>query len=104
MSEKSEAAAMLGRLGGKARARKHSTVMLAEWAALGGEARAAKHTKAELRAFARNAGRKRKLSERQWRRLFRMLRRGKTQSECSVRFGISTRTISRRLARDREGD
>lgn len=109
MSEKSRAAAMLGRLGGKARAAKHSTVMLAEWAATGGLARAAKYTPEQLRTFAENAGRRPwKITPKVRERILAMLKQEREHAEIAKRFGVSVRSVGRlkadALARNREGD
>jgi len=69
----------------------------------GGKARAALHSKRELREFAKNAGRKPKLTGKEWKRLFAKLDAGRTQHECAREFGISTRTIGRGVARRKAG-
>jgi DNA invertase Pin-like site-specific DNA recombinase len=70
-----------------------------EMGRMGGKARAAKYSKRQLRAWAKLAGRKPKLNEEEWVRLFAMLKAGKTQEECACEFGISTRTIGRAVAK-----
>jgi hypothetical protein len=70
-----------------------------EMASMGGRARAEKYSKRQLREWAKLAGRKPKLTEKQWAQAFRMLQAGKTQGECAREFGISTRTIGRAVAR-----
>lgn len=72
-------------------------------ASMGGVARARKYSKRQLREWAKLAGRKPKLSEKEWTCLFAMLSAGKTQEECARKFGISTRTIGRAVARQRSG-
>jgi DNA-binding NarL/FixJ family response regulator len=72
-----------------------------EMASMGGRARAEKYSKRQLKAWAKLAGRKPKLSEREWTRLFLMLKAGKTQGECAREFNISTRTIGRAVAKRR---
>jgi DNA invertase Pin-like site-specific DNA recombinase len=74
-----------------------------QMASMGGLARAEKYGKRQLREWAKLAGRKPKLTGKEWKRLFRMLRAGKTQSECAGEFGISTRTIGRAVARRKAG-
>jgi hypothetical protein len=76
---------------------KHWTA--SEMGRMGGRARAEKYSKRQLKAWAKLAGRKPKLTGRDWARLFAMLDAGKTQAECAREFGISTRTIGRALAK-----
>jgi hypothetical protein len=54
---KNKHAAALGRLGGKARAKKTTPEQRKKWAALGGKARAARHSKEELKNWASMGGR-----------------------------------------------
>jgi hypothetical protein len=68
----------------------------------GGRARAEKYSKRQLKAWAKLAGRKSKLTEKEWARLFAVLEAGKTQAECAREFGISTRTVGRMVASRRE--
>jgi DNA invertase Pin-like site-specific DNA recombinase len=75
---------------------------VAEMARMGGIARAEAHSKAEVRAWSKLGGRKPKLSEKQWARLFRWCDEGKTQEQCAREFGISTRTVGRYLRQLRE--
>ena len=72
-----------------------------EMASMGGVARARKYSKRQLREWAKLAGRKAKLSDKEWERLFRALKAGKTQAECARKFGVSTRTIGRAVAKQR---
>jgi hypothetical protein len=74
-----------------------------EMASMGGLARARKYSKRQLRQWAKLAGRKPKLTGKEWTRLFAMLSAGKTQLECAHEFGISTRTIGRAVAKRRAG-
>ena len=76
---------------------------VAEMARMGGRARAVKYTREQLRQFARNAGRPVKLDGRARRRLKQLLATGKTQVECAVELGVSTRTVGRAVARMRAG-
>jgi DNA invertase Pin-like site-specific DNA recombinase len=72
-----------------------------EMASMGGRARSEKYSKRQIRAWAKLGGRKPKLTEKEWGRLFAMLKAGKTQTECAREFGISTRTIGRAVAKGR---
>lgn len=72
-----------------------------EMASMGGQTRAQKYSKRQLKAWAKLGGRKPKLSEKEWARVFTMLKAGKTQQECAREFGISTRTIGRAVAKGR---
>jgi len=70
-------------------------------ASMGGRDRSEMYSKRQLKAWAKLGGRKPKLSEKEWARLFAMLKAGKTQTECAREFGISTRTIGRAVAKKR---
>jgi hypothetical protein len=72
-----------------------------EMARMGGRARAEKHTHEELREFAKDAGRPMKLDRKARRKLEQMLAACMTQAECAAELGVSTRTISRAVARMR---
>jgi DNA invertase Pin-like site-specific DNA recombinase len=74
-----------------------------EMASMGGRARCEKYGKRQLKAWAKLGGRKPKLADREWARLFAMLKEGKTQAECAREFRISTRTIGRAVARRKAG-
>ena len=76
---------------------------VAEMASMGGRARAAKYSSKQLRQFAKNAGRPVKLDGRARRRLKQLLATGKSQAECAVELGVSTRTVGRAVARMRAG-
>jgi hypothetical protein len=64
MKRKNPHAVALGRLGGKARARKTRPGQRQEWARLGGVSRAKRHVKAELSKWARLGGRPKKSEKR----------------------------------------
>lgn len=72
-----------------------------EMASMGGRARAEKYSKRQLKAWAKLAGRKPKLTDKDWAQLFAMLKAGRTQEECAREFGICTRTIGRAVAKGR---
>jgi predicted DNA-binding protein (UPF0251 family) len=67
----------------------------------GGRARSKKYSKRQSEASGKTVGRKPKLSELEWARMFYMLRAGKTQVDCAREFNISTRTIGRALLKAR---
>lgn len=60
MAKKNPHAMALGKLGGKARAKKTTPEQRKKWAAKGGKARAERHTKAEFTEWAKRGGRPRK--------------------------------------------
>lgn len=74
-----------------------------EVASMGGRARAAKYTREQLRHFAKGAGRPPKLNGRARRRLRQLLAAARSQAECALEVGVSTRTIGRAVARMRAG-
>ncbi len=103
MNEKSEAAALLGSLGGKARAARHDSATLSKISAKGGKARAAKYTTDELRMFAKNAGRK------PWKTtpdvrlgILARLAAGAKHKDIADEFKVSERAIGRLLARENQ--
>ncbi len=103
MNEKSKAAALLGRLGGKARAARHDPETLSEIAAKGGKARAAKYTTEELRMFAKNAGRKPwKITPAVRRRILARTAAGAKHEEVAKQFDVSLRAIGRLVAREKQ--
>ena len=74
-----------------------------EMAAMGGRARSEKYSKHQIKAWAKLGGRKPKLTEKEWARLFAALKAGRTQGECAREFGISMRTIGRAVALRKPG-
>ena len=76
---------------------------VAEMASMGGRARSAKYTREQLREFAKGAGRPVKLDGRARRQLRRLLAAGRSQAECAVELGVSTRTIGRAVAKMEAG-
>src|SRR6266700_4668921 len=76
---------------------------VAEMASMGGRARAAKYTHEEISEFAKDAGRPVKLDGRARRRLKQLLAAGRSQAECALELGVSTRTIGRAVAEMRAG-
>ena len=72
-----------------------------ELASMGGKARSEKYGRRQLRAWAKLGGRKPKLSEKRWARVFAMLKAGKTQEQCAREFGISMRTVGRAVAKQK---
>ena len=74
---------------------------VAEMASMGGRARAAKYSHQEISEFARDAGRPAKLDGTARRRLKQLLAAGRSQAECAVELGVSTRTVGRAVARMR---
>ena len=76
---------------------------VAEMASMGGRARAAKYSHEEISKFAKDAGRPVKLDNRARRRLKQLLAAGRSQAECALELGVSTRTIGRAVARMRAG-
>lgn len=71
---------------------------VSEMAPMGGRARSKMSSKRQIKGSGKRGGRRPKLNERDWARLFYMLRAGKTQVECARQFKITTRTIGRALA------
>src|SRR5437773_12181323 len=76
---------------------------VAEMASMGGRARAAKYSHEEISEFAKDAGRPAKLDGRARRRLKQLLAAGRSQAECAVELGVSTRTLGRAVAKMRAG-
>ena len=74
---------------------------LTEMARMGGRARAERHSKAEIRRWGKQGGRPARLEPRALSRLARMLAQGKSQAECAAEVGVSTRTVGRAVARMR---
>lgn len=74
-------------------------VTASEIGKLGGAARAARHSKRELSAWAKLGGRTAKLDRQAHLQIETMLRHGKSQSDCAEALGVSTRTIGRAVAR-----
>jgi hypothetical protein len=72
-----------------------------EMASMAARARPKKYSQRQRQAWGKMGGRPPKLSERDWARLFYMLRAGKTQGECAQEFKITTRTIGRALVKAR---
>jgi hypothetical protein len=72
-----------------------------EMASMGGRARAAKYSHEEISEFAKDAGRPAKLDGRARRRLRQLLATGRSQAQCALELGVSTRTIGRAVARMR---
>jgi len=68
-----------------------------EMARMGGIARAKAHSKAQIREWGELGGRPATLDEAARAKLRRLLRSGKTQSECARLLGVSSRTIGRIL-------
>jgi hypothetical protein len=75
-----------------------------EMARIGGRARAERHSKAEIRRWGKQGGRPARLGARALSRLARMLAQGKSQAECARVFGVSVRTIGRAVARTRSDE
>ena len=76
---------------------------IAEMARLGGRARAERHSKAEIRRWGRQGGRPSKLDRKALARLARLLAAGKSQGECAAELGVSIRTVARAVATMRAG-
>jgi hypothetical protein len=74
-------------------------VTASEIGKLGGRARAARHSKRELSEWAKLGGRTAKLDGEALSQIEAMLRQGKSQSDCAAALGVSTRTIGRAVAR-----
>jgi len=70
-----------------------------EMARMGGRARAERHSKAEIRRWGRQGGRPSKLDRKTLARLERLLAAGKSQAECARLLGVSVRTVGRAVAR-----
>jgi len=93
----------MGRLGGKARAAKHTPEELSAWGRLGRQALDAKYTNEELCYFVRNAGRPRsKLTDKKLERLKRLLKSGWRQARIAKALGVSQATVSGYVRRLRE--
>ena len=71
---------------------------ITEFARMGGKARAERHSKAQLRRWAKKGGRPPALDSKARAKLERLLRQGKSQGECARTLGVSTRTIGRYYA------
>ena len=76
---------------------------VAEMARMGGLARAKANSKDQLRAWGKHGGRPPLFDEKAIARLRRLLGAGKSQAECAADLDVSTRTISRAVARMRVG-
>ena|SRR2546422_741798 len=74
---------------------------IAEMARMGGRARAERHSKAEIRRWGKQGGRPARLDPRAVSRLARMLAQGGSQAECAAELGVSTRTVGRAVTRMR---
>ena len=74
---------------------------LTEMARMGGRARAERHSKAEIRRWGKQGGRPARLEPRALSRLARMLAQGKSQAECARVFSVSVRTIGRAVSQMR---
>ena len=70
-----------------------------ELARMGGRARAERHSKAEIRRWGRLGGRPSKLDRKALARLQTLLGQGKSQAECARLLGVSVRTVGRAVAR-----
>ena len=69
-----------------------------ELARMGGRARAERHSKAEIRRWGKQGGRPAKLDHKALARLERLLAAGKSQAECAASLGVSVRSIGRAVA------
>ncbi len=65
----------------------------------GAATRAQRYTTDQIRKWGKMGGRPAKLSDRERRRLMRLLATGKSQAECAAELRVSTRTIGRAVAK-----
>ena len=77
---------------------------VAEMARMGGLARAKAHGKAQLRKWGKEGGRPVLLDTKAVARARKLLRAGKSQSECATILGVSVRTVGRVVARFKASD
>ena len=70
-----------------------------EMASMGGRARAKAYSKAQLRTWGKKGGRPASFGGKAIARLRKLLKAGKSQTECATILGVSVRTIGRVVAR-----
>jgi hypothetical protein len=76
---------------------------VAEMARMGELARAKAHSKAQLREWGKQGGRPVSMDRNALARLEALLRKGKSQAECSNALSVSVRTVGRVVARIKAG-